>query len=157
MGTGAGTASTGRKVGTNWDGERRRVRLAAGDGRAGLGFGDEIRACAVRVEEGADFLDGEWCTERRRHRTRRPAEAHHAARGRGRKSAPGDEKSAPGDASTVFAAARDALDLFRALRDPENSAASAPPSPAAVCVYRNDCRYLAARWRGSTVLTSRDG
>ena len=33
------------------------------------------------------------------------------------KSAPEDDKSAPGDASTVFAAARDALDLFRALRD----------------------------------------
>ena len=63
----------------------------------------------------------------------------------------GDGKSAPGDASTAFAPARDALDLFRALRDPENSAASnSPPSPAAVCVYRNDCRYLAARWRGST-------
>ena len=110
----------------------------------------------MRVEEGADFLDGEWCTV--------SAAAHdvaalahrtlHAGRGGGGgddESAPGDDKSAPGDASTVFAAARDALDLFRALRDPENSAASAPPSPAAVCVYRNDCRYLAARWRGSTV------
>ena len=136
------------------DGDGAGSGWRPGIGGAGLGFGDEIRACAVRVEEGADFLDGEWCTV--------SAAAHdvaalahrtlHAGRGGGDdKSAPGDDKSAPGDASTVFAAARDALDLFRALRDPENSAASAPPSPAAVCVYRNDCRYLAARWRGSTV------
>ena len=92
-------------------------------------------------------MDGEGCTvSAAAHDV--AALAHRTLHG---KSAPGDGKSAPGDASTAFAAARDALDLFRALRDPENSSnTSAPPSPAAVCVYRNDCRYLAARWRGST-------
>lgn len=136
------------------DGDVAGADWRPGIGGAGLGFGDEIGACAVCVEEGADFLDGEGCTV--------SAAAHDVAAlahrtlhagalfGGDGKSAPGDGKSAPGDASTAFAAARDALDLFRALRDPENSAASAPPSPAAVCVYRNDCRYLAARWRGST-------
>ena len=124
------------------DGDGAGSGWRPGTGGAGAGFGDEIAVCAVCVEEGADFLYGEWCTV---------SSAAHSVAALAHRTLRGDGKSAPGDASTAFAAARDSLDLFRALRDPENSAASnSPPSPAAVCVYRNDCRYLAARWGGST-------
>ena len=103
---GMGTAP-GMKVGTmGWG--RRRSGWRPGTGGAGAGFGDEIAVCAVCVEEGADFLDGEWCGTGSAHSA--AALAHRTLRG--------DGKSAPGDASTAFAAARDALDLFRALRGP---------------------------------------
>ena len=67
------------------DGDGAGSDWRPGIGGAGLGFGDEIRACAVCVEEGADFLDGEGCTVSAAARARsRPPDASRGARGRER-------------------------------------------------------------------------
>ena len=143
--------------------DEERADWVPGIGGAGLGFGDEDSACDVSEADGVEFLQAGGCTV--------SAAAHTLAAHVSRTLVQG---VAEGDGTASFSssssAATDALDLFRALRDPEN--VPDVPSPvslffiyvrairvtarvfcvqASVCVYANDCAYLAARWCASCV------
>ena len=143
--------------------DEERADWVPGIGGAGLGFGDEESVCEVSDADGLEFLQAGGCTV--------SAAAHTLAAHVSRTLVQG---VAEGDGTASFSssssAATDALDLFRALRDPEN--VPDVPSPvslffiyvrairvtarvfcvqASVCVYANDCAYLAARWCASCV------
>jgi hypothetical protein len=143
--------------------DEERADWVPGIGGAGLGFGDEESVCDVSEADGLEFLQAGGCTV--------SAAAHELAAHVSRTLVQG---VAEGDGTASFSssssAATDALDLFRALRDPEN--VPDVPSPvslffiyvrairvtarvfcvqASVCVYANDCAYLAARWCASCV------
>mmetsp|Transcript_647 Transcript_647/g.3019 ORF Transcript_647/g.3019 Transcript_647/m.3019 type:complete len:782 (+) Transcript_647:98-2443(+) len=122
--------------------DEERADWAPGIGGAGLGFGDEDSACEVSEADGVEFLQAGGRTV--------SAAAHELAAHVSRTLVQGvTEGDGTASSSSSSSAATDALDLFRALRDPENC--PDVPSPASVCVYANDCAYLAARWCAACV------
>ena len=93
--------------------DEERADWVPGIGGAGLGFGDEDSVCDVSEADGLEFLQAGGCTV--------SAAAHtlaaHVSRTLVQGVAEGDGTASSSSSSS---AATDALDLFRALRDPEN-------------------------------------
>jgi hypothetical protein len=93
--------------------DEERANWVPGIGGAGLGFGDEDSVCDVSEADGVEFLQAGGCTV--------SAAAHtlaaHVSRTLVQGVAEGDGTASSSSSSS---AATDALDLFRALRDPEN-------------------------------------
>ena len=142
--------------------DEERADWVPGIGGAGLGFGDEESVCEVSEADGVEFLQAGGCTV--------SAAAHELAAHVSRTLVQGVADDGTASSSSSSSAATDALDLFRALRDPENCPDVPSPvsfffifvrairmtarvfcSQASVCVYANDCAYLAARWCASCV------
>ena len=100
--------------------DEERADGVPGIGGAGLGFGDEDSVCEVSEADGVDFLQAGGRTV--------SAAAHTLAAHVSRTLVQGvaDDGTASSSSSSS-SAATDALDLFRALRDPEN--APDVPSP----------------------------
>ena len=142
--------------------DEERADWVPGIGGAGLGFGDEESVCEVSEADGVEFLQAGGCTV--------SAAAHELAAHVSRTLVQGVTDDGHASSSSSSSAATDALDLFRALRDPENCPDVPSPvsfffifvrairmtarvfcSQASVCVYANDCAYLAARWCAACV------
>lgn len=93
--------------------DEERADWVPGIGGAGLGFGDEDSVCDVSEADGVEFLQAGGCTV--------SAAAHTLAAHVSRTLVQGViEGDGTASSSSSSSAATDALDLFRALRDPEN-------------------------------------
>ena len=94
--------------------DEERADWAPGIGGAGLGFGDEDSACEVSEADGVEFLQAGGRTV--------SAAAHELAAHVSRTLVQGvtEGDGTASSSSSSSSAATDALDLFRALRDPEN-------------------------------------
>ena len=92
--------------------DEERADWVPGIGGAGLGFGDEDSACDVSEADGVEFLQAGGCTV--------SAAAHELATHVSRTLVQGVTDDGTASSSSSSSAATDALDLFRALRDPEN-------------------------------------
>jgi hypothetical protein len=93
--------------------DEERADWVPGIGGAGLGFGDEDSVCDVSEADGVEFLQAGGCTV--------SAAAHTLAAHVSRTLVQGvTEGDGTASSSSSSSAATDALDLFRALRDPEN-------------------------------------
>ena len=94
--------------------DEERADWVPGIGGAGLGFGDEDSVCEVSEADGVEFLQAGGRTV--------SAAAHtlaaHVSRTLVQGVTEGDGTASSSSSSS--SAATDALDLFRALRDPEN-------------------------------------
>ena len=99
--------------------DEERADWVPGIGGAGLGFGDEESVYEVSDADGLEFLQAGGCTV--------SAAAHTLAAHVSRTLVQGVTDDGTASSSSSSSAATDALDLFRALRDPEN--APDVPSP----------------------------
>ena len=106
--------------------DEERADWVPGIGGAGLGFGDEDSVCDVSEADGLEFLQAGGCTV--------SAAAHTLAAHVSRTLVQGvTEGDGTASSSSSSSAATDALDLFRALRDPEN--VPDVPSPVSFFFY----------------------
>ena len=105
--------------------DEERADWAPGIGGAGLGFGDEDSACEVSEADGVEFLQAGGRTV--------SAAAHELAAHVSRTLVQGvtEGDGTASSSSSSSSAATDALDLFRALRDPEN----VPDVPSPVSLF----------------------
>jgi hypothetical protein len=92
--------------------DEERADWVPGIGGAGLGFGDEESVCEVSDADGLEFLQAGGCTV--------SAAAHTRAAHLSPTLVQGVTDDGTASSSSSSSAATDALDLFRALRDPEN-------------------------------------